>query len=146
MKATQLSWIHAQSVHPLSASPQTDGVSAARFVPVFRFFSHDSNWRSVVSKRLIAALLFAVLAISPAAFAQSVTGQISGTVTDASGAVVAGAAVKLTHDLSQQTRHFTTDGNGSFSFFGIVPGAYTLNITQPGFRAYDQKGIVVSAQ
>jgi len=99
-----------------------------------------------VSKRLIAALLFAVLAISPAAFAQSVTGQISGTVTDASGAVVAGAAVKLTHDLSQQTRQFTTDSNGSFSFFGLVPGAYTLNVSQPGFRAYDQKGIVVSAQ
>src|SRR5690242_17071037 len=101
MKATQLSRNCAHAVHPLSASPQSDHTSAARFVPAFRSYSHDSNWRSVVSKRLIAALLFAVLAISPAAFAQSVTGQISGTVTDASGAVVAGAAVKLTHDLSQ---------------------------------------------
>jgi hypothetical protein len=99
-----------------------------------------------VSKRLIAALLFAVLAIAPAAFAQSVTGQISGTVTDASGAVVTGATVKLTHDLSTQARSFTTDGNGSFTFVGIVPGAYTLNVTQAGFRTYEQKGITVAAQ
>ena len=120
MKATRLS---------RRTSASHTALYPSALVPT-RSHQHDSIWRLAVSKRLIAALLFAVLAIAPAAFAQSVTGQISGTVTDASGAVVAGAAVKLTHDLSQQARQFTTDSNGSFMFVGIVPGAYTLGVTQ----------------
>src|SRR3954454_9075637 len=99
-----------------------------------------------MSKRLLAGLLFLLLASLPAANAQSVTGQISGTVTDSTGAVVAGASVKLTHDLSQQVHAFTTDSNGGFTFFGLVPGAYSLNVAQPGFKAYNQKSIVVAAQ
>jgi hypothetical protein len=87
-----------------------------------------------------------LLITSGPATSQSVTGQISGTVTDASGAVVAGAAVKLTHDLSQQSRAFTTDGKGSFVFFGLVPGSYALNVALAGFKTHDQTGIRVAAQ
>src|SRR4051794_40343002 len=85
---------------------------------------HASLWRLVVSKRLLAGIAFVLLAFLPAVQAQSVTGQISGTVTDSTGAVVAGAAVKLTGDLSQQAHTFTTDANGNFVFFGVVPGSY----------------------
>jgi hypothetical protein len=77
---------------------------------------------------------------------QSVTGQISGTVTDASGEVIVGATVRLTHDLSQQVRTFVTDTNGSFVFTNLVPGDYSVRVTMAGFRGYDQKGITVSAQ
>src|SRR5947209_4134583 len=50
----------------------------------------------------LSVVLLCVLAGFPAMYAQSVTGQISGTVADSTGAVVAGAHVQLTHDLSQQ--------------------------------------------
>src|SRR4051794_24106681 len=50
---------------------------------------------------LVTAIVF-LLASLPAAYGQSVTGQISGTVADSAGAVIPGASVKLTHDLSQQ--------------------------------------------
>jgi hypothetical protein len=87
-----------------------------------------------------------LLAVSPAVLGQGVTGQISGTVADPSGASLAGAVVTVTHVLSQQVRTFTTDAGGYFVFPNLVPGTYNLNITQAGFRAHDQRGINVNAQ
>src|SRR3981081_298775 len=77
---------------------------------------------------------------------QSVTGQISGTVTDQAGAVMVGVRVQLTHDVSQQVREFTTETNGSFVFTGLVPGSYSLHVAQTGFKTYDEKAIIVAAQ
>ena len=87
-----------------------------------------------------------MLAIPLSLHAQSVTGQVSGTVLDASGGAVAGAEVKLTHTQSQQVRSFTTDSNGSFNFTNIVPGVYNANVTMAGFKTYEQKNIIVAAQ
>ena len=91
-------------------------------------------------------VLIGLLAALPAVYGQSVTGQISGTVVDPAGAVVPGATVQLTHDLSQQVHRYTTESNGSFIFTGLVPGAYSLHVTQAGFKGYDQKSITVAAQ
>jgi hypothetical protein len=96
------------------------------------------------SIRIVASLLFLLVAMLPTANAQSVTGQLSGRVTDPTGAVIVGAAVQLTHDLSKQVREFTTDANGAFVFVGLVPGAYSLHIAQAGFKAYDQRAITVA--
>jgi hypothetical protein len=85
-------------------------------------------------------------ALAPLASGQSVTGQITGTVTDATGGAVVGAAVRLTHDLSRQVRAFTSDSDGSFVFTNLVPGDYSLRVEMPGFKAYDQRGIPVRAQ
>ena len=96
--------------------------------------------------RLITGVLFLLLALLPAANAQSVTGQISGTVVDPSGGTLVGATVQLTADLSQQERTFTTSGTGSFTFTGLVPGSYSLKVSQAGFKNYEQKAITVAAQ
>ncbi len=92
--------------------------------------------------------LSAALALSGgvALYAQSVTGQISGVVVDASGGAMPGAEMQLVYDLTRQSRSFTTDGNGSFVFTNLVPGAYNLRIAMAGFKAYDQKGITVNTQ
>ncbi len=90
----------------------------------------------------IVALLLSVL---PALNAQSVTGQISGTVVDPGGAVVAGSTVKLTNDLTKQVRTLTTAASGNFIFPDLVPGNYSVQISQAGFKAYGQTGINVSA-
>jgi hypothetical protein len=94
---------------------------------------------------ILVAVVLALLASLPALDAQSVTGQILGTVVDSSGGSVIGATVRLTHDLSQQPRTFNTDANGSFVFTNLVPGDYSVHVTMAGFKAYDQKGIYVSA-
>jgi hypothetical protein len=81
----------------------------------------------------------------PVVKAQSVTGQISGTVTDPAGAVIGGAPVKLTNELSKQDRTLTTGTtSGSFIFVDLVPGDYTIQIGLPGFKTYSQRGINVS--
>src|SRR5215469_7917403 len=92
------------------------------------------------------AVAAALLLLVPRVHGQSVTGQVSGTVVDAAGAVVPGALVQLTHDLSQTVRAFNTESNGEFIFTGLVPGNYSLRVTQKGFKAFTQKGLVVAAQ
>jgi hypothetical protein len=80
----------------------------------------------------------------PVARPQSITGQISGTVTDPDGAVVVGATVQLTNDLTQQVRTFTTEANGTFIFTDLVAGDYSVHIALAGFKSYEQKAINVS--
>src|ERR1019366_5915192 len=96
--------------------------------------------------RLVALVVFLLLALLPAANAQSVTGQISGVVVDPAGALIPGATVQLTHDLSQQVQKYSTESSGSFIFVGLIPGTYSLRVSQAGFKANDQKGITVAAQ
>jgi len=91
-------------------------------------------------------MLQLLLALLPAANAQSVTGQISGNVADSSGGALVGAAVYLTHDISQQERSFNTGSTGSFIFTNLVPGAYSIKISMTGFKNYEQRAIPVAAQ
>src|SRR5258708_1361505 len=94
--------------------------------------------------RFVASFTALFLALLPQAPAQGVPGQVSGTVADQRGAVIAGATVKLIHDLSQHVRTFATDADGNFLFTNLVPGSYSVHIEHPGFKQYDQKSIVVT--
>ena len=98
-----------------------------------------------ILNRLVAALLLVLLSLG-SGYAQSVTGQISGTVSDAGGAVIAGASVRLTHDLSKQLRSFSTDNNGNFLFTGLIPGGYSVHVEHAGFKSNDQRGINLSTE
>jgi hypothetical protein len=93
--------------------------------------------------RLSLAIMFPLLALSPAAWSQTVTGSIAGTVADTGGAVIAGASVALTNQVTSQVRQFVTNGDGTFTFPGLVPANYSIRITQQGFKAYVQSGITV---
>src|SRR5437867_1495775 len=63
------------------------------------------------------------------------TGAITGTVQDPSGAVVAGAEVRIVNqDTGVLTRTTKTDGNGSFTATLLPVGTYTLSVTSPGFQ------------
>ena len=62
------------------------------------------------------------------------TGAISGTVTDASGAVLPNATVVATHNETGQVRTVTTGSNGSYQFALLSPGSYKLRFTAAGFK------------
>jgi hypothetical protein len=96
--------------------------------------------------RTSLGVVILLLAVLPAANGQSVTGQVSGTVVDPTEAVVLGATVQLTHDLSKTVHSFTTEATGTFVFTGLVPGTYSLRVTQKGFKTYDQQGVTIAAQ
>jgi len=89
------------------------------------------------SKRvaLLLAALFCLIAIAPSAlFAQGNTGTVSGTVTDSSGAVVAGATVTLTYSATGNARPTTTSDKGYYVFPYVNPGTYHVTVSKQGFR------------
>src|SRR5438132_7076572 len=86
--------------------------------------------------RLAAAAVVTLVtwALAGTAAAQTVSGRLAGVVTDAQGAVISGARVELSRDLTKTTREFETAANGGFLFGDVLAGDYTLRIVQPGFK------------
>ncbi|PWT97987.1 MAG: TonB-dependent receptor [Terriglobia bacterium] len=75
-------------------------------------------------------------------WAQS-TAQISGTVTDPSGAAIAGAQVIAIDTATGLRRSVMTDAGGAFALPNLPVGPYRLEAAAPGFRTYVQTGIVL---
>lgn len=96
-------------------------------------------------KNLLILATFTLLALLPVANAQTLTGQISGTIVDANGASVPGAVAQITNDVSKAARSFTTEANGTFIFPDLNTGSYSLHVTKQGFKSFDAKGIVLAS-
>jgi len=90
------------------------------------------------------AAIVAVMLISLPMWA-AITGSISGVVHDPAGAVVPKAQVVAT-EVNTGVRHAVDTGpQGEYSFLALPVGRYTLQVTAPGFREYQQSDIVVNA-
>ena len=84
-------------------------------------------------------LFLGTFVAAPAGFAQiGNSSNVTGTVTDPSGAVVAGATVTIHDPVSQYERSTTTDTSGSFSFPNVPFNPYHLSVTAKGFGPYAQ--------
>ena len=91
------------------------------------------------------AMLFAVTA--PRLNAQSITqGNIRGTVTDPSGAVVPNATVTLKSTRTGSTLSRTTNRSGDYEFSLVTPGPYVMTITAPNYQPVDQNVTVSLGQ
>ena len=77
------------------------------------------------------------------AFAQA-NSELTGVVTDTTGAAVPGASVVLTDPATAYVRATTSGSTGLYDFPGLNPGNYDLKVTAKGFKAYSQNGIVVN--
>ncbi len=89
----------------------------------------------------IAGLLIAGLLFCLSAFGQNATGSLSGTVTDATGAVIPGAKVVLKNDATQVTRDTISNGSGFFSFAAVQPATYTVTVSAGGFAGWEETGL-----
>jgi hypothetical protein len=100
-----------------------------------------------VSKRICCVVLALALAagFSPAAFAQGLTGQISGVVTDSGGGVMPGASVTIKNVGTNLVRETTTGPDGAFVITNLLAGTFDLTVNMQGFKPYEQKGIVLGA-
>ena len=71
-----------------------------------------------------------------ATFAQNSNSTISGTVQDAGGAVVPGAAISLTNVGTAQQLSTTAKGDGFYTFTNLSPANYKISVTAPGFAEW----------
>ena len=95
-----------------------------------------------ISYRFFLLPLLLVLACA-GAFAQA-NSDVTGIVTDQTGAVVAGANVTLSDPSSGFTRDTVSGPTGLYEFGGLNPGNYNLKVTAKGFEAFQQTAIVVN--
>ena len=88
--------------------------------------------------------LIAPLALSATLVAQDVSGSISGTVRDASGAVIPNATVKLTNtDRNLVVRTLTTSSSGTYTARSLPLGNYTVEVSANSFSTKTVSGIVL---
>jgi Carboxypeptidase regulatory-like domain len=96
-------------------------------------------WARVGLAACLAAFLFSVAGL---AFGQQLTGTLSGTTMDTTGAVVANAKVTMKNQASGDVRTTVSNGSGYFSITAVQPGTYSVSVAAPGFKTWTQSGIV----
>ena len=94
------------------------------------------------SYRFFLLPLFLVLACA-GAFAQA-NSEVTGIVTDQTGAVVSGAKIVLTDPGTGEVHSTISGGTGLYDIPGLNPFTYNLKVTAKGFESYAQNGIVVN--
>jgi hypothetical protein len=104
--------------------------------------SRDAFRLSLVAPPVLAATL--ALA-PPLAFGQSTTGRLTGTVTDASGAVLQGLVVVATHLETNSERTVTTNETGTYTLANLSPGTYIVTAARAGFRTFVADGLPIDS-
>ena len=91
------------------------------------------------------ALLLFLLSLTVALRAQVATGDILGTVFDATGSTVPGASVRLENIGTREVRTFSTGSDGGFVFSAVQPGTYSVTIASPSFKTFIESNVVLAA-
>src|SRR6185312_12829878 len=92
-------------------------------------------------KKVLA--LAACLAAACSLFAQSDRGSITGTISDASGALIPGAKITLTNPATGFKSDTVSTATGNYTLPGLPVGNYTLQVESKGFSRYEQTNIEV---
>ena len=95
---------------------------------------------------LLGLLITLLLPFSNYANAQSNQGAISGLVTDASGATVAGATVVALNVATGQTQTTVSSSAGDYHFPSLQIGSYTVSVAARSFRKVDTTNVIVQIQ
>ncbi len=99
-------------------------------------------------KKLLICSLVAIFIFGAAtlALAQNTsTATLVGTVTDNSGAVIAGATITVTNTGTQVVSRGVTNADGAYYVPFLIIGNYELTIQAPGFKKYIQTGLTLNA-
>src|SRR6059058_2787910 len=92
--------------------------------------------------RKLLVLLFAFVTLPVAAQVDRAT--LTGTVTDATGAVIVGARVEAVSTGTALRRETFTGANGAYDLPGLAIGSYSVTISKEGFRAVQYKDVELS--
>ncbi|MCI0392509.1 MAG: carboxypeptidase-like regulatory domain-containing protein [Acidobacteria bacterium] len=98
------------------------------------------------TNRIKFLLLFlALVCCCQSANAQGLTGQISGILTDPAGGVVPNAKIEVINEETARVVTASSDSDGNFVVPQLLSGTYTLVVTADGFKRFEQKGIILTA-
>jgi Carboxypeptidase regulatory-like domain/TonB dependent receptor len=105
-----------------------------------------SNWTGSVNWSSVLALMFCAMVISgPMARAQILYGSITGTVSDASGAVIPNETVTVTNQATGDPRTTTTNSQGEYLVQDLEPAQYTVAVpAKDAFGGFTEKDVTVS--
>jgi hypothetical protein len=93
--------------------------------------------------RVFVLALSLFLAVAAVAFSQGTTSNITGVVTDQSGAVVPDAAITITNQATEVSYNLTTNSAGIYRLTSAQPGSYTVRVAKKGFQTYEAPNNVV---
>jgi hypothetical protein len=99
-------------------------------------------WRFVTV--LCGVLSWSLLLGSSGSAQSTYTAQLSGVVTDASGAVIPGSKVILTDEATEVGSSTLTDSRGIYVFTGVRPSTYTIRVEAPNLAAQERKGLTLA--
>src|SRR5262245_24816032 len=92
-----------------------------------------------------AILLLTVFSLADLVSAQTAaTGALTGTITDPAGAVLPSASVKVTSEVTGETREVTARSNGTFIVPLLPPGKYRVEVAQSGFKTAARPGVDIN--
>ena len=100
------------------------------------------NWTWTGMRFLAFLVLFAGAILTVGA--QQITGSISGTVKDATGAMVTTAAIKATNVDTGFSRVVNAQGDGAYLVQYLPVGKYTVDVEAPGFKKFEQQNLAVT--
>src|SRR5580704_13660608 len=92
----------------------------------------------------LAAAAVAITALSFAAFAQSTSGELTGTIFDPANSVVPNASVTATNESTGISTTVTATSAGQYRFSNLLVGMYDLTVTASGFTKSELKGVEVT--
>ena len=96
--------------------------------------------------RSLRAFVAVVLLAFPLPVRAQTFGQITGTVTDASGGVLVGASVTVTNTQTNAVRDAVTNTAGSYAFPNLLPGVYNVKVELQGFQSKVRNAVELQVQ
>ncbi|HTS34779.1 MAG TPA: carboxypeptidase regulatory-like domain-containing protein [Candidatus Solibacter sp.] len=97
--------------------------------------------RTQVSLAFVLLVFVGVCTLTSIMFGQSTTGSIHGQITDPSAALVPGAAVRALNEATGVSYPGTSDSQGNYAIFNLLPGDYDVTVEKEGFDSQTIKDV-----
>ncbi len=108
----------------------------------FRSTALSAGHETTLATRIVL-LALALSLLSLPLLAQSTAGRVLGSVTDQSGASVAGATVVVTDTQRGTSRTLVTDASGDYVAPDLIPGTYKIHVSAKGFKSTERPNVTI---
>ena len=105
---------------------------------------HDRSWEGSCSAVALSAMVVVCVLASICAHGQVSGATLSGTITDATGAVIANVQVSIRNQATADVRTVAVDAAGFYSAPNLLPGKYDVTVSAPGFATAIQKDVTLT--